>query len=223
MTCDRLQRERLGAVEDGAPPDEHEQTCADCAEARRKYLKVGELTAGAHEGRELPAAWFDATLAMIEARPQHRRRRRLAIGAAGLLAAAAALAVLLWPRHHAVDTAPVLAVRIDRGGAPLRGSAPHPGDLLVLRAQGGGRRHIELRVYRSERELVLRCAEGLACSPSGDRVNTSIELSQAGRYRAILLATDRELPSADTTLDQAAAQVSNQGGVATLSEAIDVL
>jgi hypothetical protein len=223
VTCDRMQGERLIAVEDGAPPDDHELACADCAEARRKYLRIGELTAGAHAGRELPSAWFDATLAMIEARPQHRRRRRLAIGAAGLLTAAAALAVLLWPRHHGGDTAPVLAVRIDRGGAPLRGSAPHPGDLLVVRARAEGRRHIELRVYRADRELVLRCAEGLACSPSGDSVDASVALAEAGRYRALLLATDRELPPPDATLDQAAAQVGDHGGVATLSEAIDVL
>jgi hypothetical protein len=222
VRCDRLERERLIAVEDGAPPDEHELTCADCTEARRAYQRVGELVAGAGAGRELPAAWFDATLAMIQSRPR-RRRQRFVIGAAAMVAAAAA-AVMLWPRSHAnPDTAPVLAIRIDRSGAPLRGSAPHPGDLLVLHARGVGRRYLELRVYRADREVVLRCADELPCRPSGDAVEARIALVEAGRYRAVLLCSDRALPPAEATLDQAASQVSEAGGVATLSEPIDVL
>jgi hypothetical protein len=225
MSCDRFERERLAAVEDGAVPDEHEQACADCTEARRRYLGIGELVAAAGADRELPAAWFDATLAMIRARSQRRRRQRLLVGAAGMFAAAAAAAaaVLWWPHHADPDAPPLLAIRIDRSGAPLRGSAPHPGDLLVVRGQAAGRRHMELRVYRADREVVLRCATEPPCHPSGDAVEAGVALIEAGRYRAVLLSTDRPLPPADATLDQAAAQVSEEGGTATLSEPIDVL
>jgi hypothetical protein len=222
VSCDRFERERLAAVEDGAPPDEHEQACADCAEARRKYHGVGELVAAASADRELPAAWFDATLAMIRARPQRRRRQRLLVGATGMFAAAAAAALLWWPHHANRDTPPLLAIRVERSGAPLRGDAPHPGDLLVVRGQAG-RRHVELRVYRADHQVVLRCAAELPCHRSGDAVEASVALIEAGRYRAVLLSTDRPLPPADATLDQAAAQVSEDGGAATLSEPIDVL
>lgn len=223
MTCDRLERERLIAIAGGAPPDEHEQACADCTQARLTYQRVGERVATAGAGRELPAAWFDATLAMIQSRSRRRRRQRLAIAAAGMAAAAAA-ALVLWPHRDASpEIAPLLAIHIDRSGAPLRGSAPHPGDLLVLRGHGIGRRYLELRVYRADREVVLRCADELPCRPHGDVVEASVALAEAGRYRAVLLSSDRALPPPDATLDQAAAQVSDAGGVATVSEPIDVL
>ena len=222
MSCDRLQRERLLAIADGAAPDEHELTCPDCIEARRKYDAVGVLVAGARADRELPAAWFDATLTMIDVRTRHRRRRWL-VASAGL-AAAAAVALLLWPRHQANPVvAPVLAIRVDRGGAPLRGSSPHPGDLLVVHGRAVGQRHLELRVYRADHEVVMRCAEDLPCRPSGDAIEATVPLAQVGRYRAVLLSSDRTMPAAGATLDQAAAQVNDDGGVATLSEPIDVL
>jgi len=222
MSCERLRGDRLAGFDDGADPDEHERSCPDCIEARRSDRRVGDLIAGAHADRELPAAWFDATLAKIQAGPPRRARRGVVVGIAGVAAALAAI-WLLWSRQDARDSAPQLIARLDRGGESLRGNAPRPGDRLVVHARGARRRYLELRVYRADRELVLRCAADVACRPSGDVVDATVTLHEAGRYRAVLLCSDQALPPADATLDQAAAEVSKQGGVAVLSEPFDLL
>jgi hypothetical protein len=211
VTCDRFALEGALALERGEPLDPHYATCPDCAAALAAYraiaADVGALAAGA-----APAPDWQARVHAGIARAQPRRR--LAWLWALPVAAAAALAIaLLRP-----GPPPSLTVDVVAGGGQARAETPKAGDRLAIRAVVGG--PAELRVYRDDAEMVLRCADAAPCARDGRTLSADWALPGPGRYRALLIVGPAPAPAGGLDADVRA--VREAGGSPLLSQEIAV-
>ena len=110
--------------------------------------------------------------------------------------------IVVLARQPVHPQEPVLAMYIERGAGHSRGrpapSAPagtlfaQPGDSLILDATLGGAARAEFRVYREDRELVLRCPPG--CARKGMRLYGSVVLPAIGKYEVYLVTSAHGLP-----------------------------
>jgi hypothetical protein len=95
-----------------------------------------------------------------------------------------------------------------------------PGDELVFDASTGGAAHAEVRLYREDRELVLRCPPG--CTREGDRVKGRVPLPSVGRYQAYVVASDRPLPEPAPTLAEDTERLLREGARVSLGQPAQV-
>ncbi len=224
--CGRFEAEALLAIEQGLPLDEHFGTCPDCRQARAAYERLRDGLASLDAELEPPPHWQARTWKWIAARRVRRRRWVPWTVVGGLAAALAALVLLRNPNANL--TAASLRVELEARGATRRGDEAHPGDRLRLRASIGGARHAELRVYRDDRELVLRCsAEQPPCAASGgwlrDRaIQAPVELDTVGRYQPLLLVGPRPFPGGGAGLDADVAAAVAGGAEVRMGRAVDV-
>lgn len=152
-----------------------------------------------------PAEWKAEMIAAIktgelpaeELDDLSRRRGRwrwLAAAAAGVAAAAA---VLLWMRRPLpLLPSDEITVEIVRGRESRGGSTSTAalGDTLQLTVRDRGT--TELRIYRDERELVMRCPGDPGCARHGRQLFARLPLTAPGRYRALTLEpAPRQAPS----------------------------
>jgi hypothetical protein len=187
--CQRFEQEALLLLEQGLPLDAHFYDCADCREAREAYLRIQSGLRGASETPRPGWEWG-------------RRSWAGAAIAAGTAGVAVAFA-LTRPRAPAPLSVTAEIVRAER--STLRSSSPQPGDELKLTAVTGGARYAELRVYREDRQLVLRCfppesAGAISCSRAGDQLQASLRLPSPGAFQALVAASDVPLPAPAPTL-----------------------
>lgn len=220
--CSRFEDEGLLRLEQGLPLDEHFSTCADCLSERAAYERLRQEIATAGEGIEPPSGWQAGVWSAIEKRQVARRRWR---GWWFLLPAAAAvlLAILLLrpPAQPVVQLA--LAVEIEAGTGPVRrGGEAHPGDRLRLRATTGWPANAELRVYRNDRALVLRCSTEPPCRRGNNTLEADLVLPAIGSYQSLLVTSDRPLPEAGAGLDADVAAALAAGARMTLGDEIEV-
>jgi hypothetical protein len=172
--------------------------------------------------------WQDRILAHIDGppsgsvvplRPRRPRLRWVAV-AAPALAAAAAVALWLGRDPRRADPE-LLSVTVRAGEAPRRGGDPATvGDVLEASAPAGA----ELRIYRGDHALIVRCPGDAACASSGDGgARVAWPLTAPGRYRAVALSG----PAASTVprsgdLDADLAAAARAGVRVTAGPAIDV-
>jgi hypothetical protein len=143
----------------------------------------------AGSGRAVAAA---ATARATPAPP--RRWARGTIGAAAALAAAAVLLLWLWRRPETLAPATfALATEVLRGEAQVRGDEPAVGDRLLVKCQAHAR-YVEIRVYRDDRVLVLRCPGAPGCTRDQGGARAELLVAAPGTYRAVLFAADAPLP-----------------------------
>lgn len=197
----------LEARESGAPalpPLEPKRTAA--------YDGIQALIADLPD-RPAPPGWADVVMAAlpdagasvetanhVSASRANRRRsardargRQIAMVAA--LAAAAGLAI--WWQHRpddrptdlrpATDTRNQISIRVSRAGG-VRGDATAAvqaaiGDTLEIQVRDAATG--ELRVYRDDQELVIRCPGDVSCGGSPGPLTVTLKLSAPGRYRAV--------------------------------------
>ncbi|HEV8631012.1 MAG TPA: hypothetical protein VGV61_11900 [Thermoanaerobaculia bacterium] len=218
--CNRFAEEALLRIEQGLPLDDHFATCPDCLEARAVYERLRAGIASL-EGDLAPSPrWQAEVWRRIEARRARRRGWLPWVLATGL---AAALAVLLLLRTPAGDLGSVsLRADVQRGAAVLRGDEARPGDLLRLVASTGGAAHAELRVYRNDRELVLRCADRQPCVRSGRSLRAIVALDAVGSYQPLLLVGEQPFPPPTADLDRDAAAALARGARVELGPAVVV-
>ena len=189
--CERFENEALLLLEQGQPLDEHFSSCPDCLEARAAYdgLRGGLSSLGRED--EPPADWQARVWERIERRKERRRRWApwwsVPVGIATMAALAALF--LIWIPGR---TPAGLRIEIDAGTTVRRGTEAHPGDLLRLSATTGGARHSEMRVYRNDTELILRCSTDSPCS---------VVLDGVGRYQPLLLHSESPLPAPTSDLE----------------------
>ncbi len=198
--CDRFEREGLLRLEQGLPLDEHFSTCPDCRAARAAYqgLRAGLAETGA--GYRPPPDWQARTWAAIARRRDRRRRYLWTLAPAGL--GLAVLALVLIPSLPRAPLVPSLAVEIAPGAGPVRrGVDAAVGDRLRLRAETAGASHAELRVYRNDSELVLRCSGEPPCERQETVLRASFELTSLGAYQSLLLLSDAPLPAPGAGFD----------------------
>lgn len=220
--CDRFEREGLRRLEQGLPLDEHFDTCADCRRARAAYQRLAQELAAAGARYDPPAGWQARVRDAIE---RHRERswrgwRPWVLAAAGT--AAVALIVALLVVEPGPPPSLALQVEIAAGGAARRGADAHPGDRLLLRASLSGARHAELRVYRNDADLVLRCATEPPCIRTGDVLEAALALPSPGSYQPLLLASDRPLPAPSAGLDADAGAALEAGATVDLGREVQV-
>jgi hypothetical protein len=210
--CDRFEREGLLRMEQGLPLEPHYAECPDCAAARRAHESLARRI-GALGQDELPASgWEQRVREALQARPAPRRfwpRPWLTVPVTALAAVVLAVA----GTHLLRPTAAALAVST-RGDprTTLRGGPVSPGDVLTLEAQTGGASYAELRVYRDDTEIVLRCSTTLPCRRSGRRLSAELTLPAIGLYQPVLLLAARALPVPRGSLDRDGADVLDAGG-----------
>jgi hypothetical protein len=222
--CDRFEEEGLLRLEQGLPLDEHFATCSDCLAARAAYERLrGEIAAAGQE-IEPPPGWQAGVWAAIEERRSARRRPRFGWLLLPAAAAAIVLAFVLLRRPEPPPAQLALAVEVEAGpGAVRRGAEAHPGDRLRLRASTAGASHAELRVYRNDRALVLRCSTEPPCRRRGDVLEAAFPLPAAGSYQPLLVTSGRPLPGTGAGgLDADVAAALGAGARTTLGNEIEV-
>jgi hypothetical protein len=205
--CDRFEAEGLLLLEQGLPLDEHFATCPDCLASRAAYeqLFTDIATLGAED--EPPVGWQARVWEQIDQRRERRKSKWARwLGWPGWLvpagaAAAASLAGLLLI-HSPQPLPPSLRAEIQAGSTVRRGGEAQPGSLLRLTATTGGSSHAELRVYRNDTELVLRCSTDHPCSRQGDQVSATLLLDAVGRYQPLLMRGEKPLPSPVSDLEK---------------------
>lgn len=199
--CDRFETEALLLLEQGQPLDDHFSSCPDCLAARAAYDRLREGISSLGEEDEPAPGWQARVWEKIERRKERRRRWSPWWIAPVAIAAMASLFLIWIPGQRPAD----LQIEIEAGttvrrSAPGAGSA-QPGDLLRLAASTGGARHAELRVYRNDTELILRCSTESPCSRRRGELTASVVLDGIGRYQPLLLFSERPLPSSASDLE----------------------
>jgi len=198
--CDRFETEALLLLEQGQPLDDHFSSCPDCLEARAAYDRLrGGLSSLGKEDEPAPD-WQARVWEKIEKRKERRRRWSpwwiAPVGITGLAALAALF--LIWIPGQ---TPAGLRIEIEAGTTVRRGAEAQPGDLLRLAATTGGARHSELRVYRNDTELILRCSTEPPCSRRRGKLTASVVLDGVGRYQPLLIFSEKPLPDVASDLD----------------------
>ena len=205
--CDRFEAEGLLLLEQGLPLDEHFATCPDCLAARAAYERLRAEIAALGAEDEPPVGWQARVWERLDQRRERRRPRwpgwRGWIVPAGVGAAASLAALfLIFLIRPPAPRPPSLRVEVQAGATVRRGGEAQPGDLLRLTAATGGARHAELRVYRNDTELVLRCSTDRPCSRRGDELRAAVLLDAVGRYQPLLMRAESPLPAPVSDLDK---------------------
>lgn len=215
--CDRFEAEALLRLERGEPLDEHFATCPDCREARAVYERLRQEIREVGVEEEPPPGWEARVWQRIEER---RRRPRWAWVLAPL--GAAALAATLFFALPRTPSTPSLVQEIVGGETVVRAASAHPGDRLELHVETAGARYAELRVYRNERELLLRCPGDSSCERDGSEIRVSLTFPSAGEYQAVLVLNDEPLAAPGKGLDSDAGAALDRGARIVLGDRVAV-
>jgi hypothetical protein len=194
--CERFEHEAVLALEEGRPLDEHFSSCPDCLEAMEAYERLRGQLSSLSETDEPPPDWQ----ARVWERIEHRKRRRplWPWWVAPMGVAALAALFLIWTP---AQQPPGLRIAVEAGGTVRRGAEAHPGDLLRLAGSAGGARYSELRVYRNDLDLILRCSTEAPCSTRRGELRAAVVLDGIGRYQPLLLYSDQPLPRSASDLE----------------------
>jgi hypothetical protein len=197
--CGRFEEEGLLLLEQGLPLDEHFATCPDCLADRAAYERLTLEIAALGEEDMPPVGWQSRVWRQLDQRRERRRPKWLGWLVPAAVAASLAALFLIRPPQ---PRPPSISVEVQAGATVRRGGEAQPGDLLRLTAAAGGSRHAELRVYRNDTELVLRCSTESPCARRGDEMRAAVLLDTVGRYQPLLMRADRPLPSPVSDLEK---------------------
>ena len=192
--CDRFDARELLRQERGEPPDPHTSNCAECQQrlARTEALRRALAQIPIEKST---TSWEQAVWGRIAAGPQ-RPRRRLWLGLPVLLAAAGVLLLIRSPGRPPVEgAAPVLALAFERGSERLRSDGPAVGATVVVDGSAVQHPHAELRIYRDDAGLLLRCSTEPPCQRRDGRLGARLTIPAIGRYRVLLLQAPTPLPA----------------------------
>ena len=206
--CDRFEKEGLLLLEQGQPLDDHFSTCPDCLAARAAYERLREQLSHLGEEDEPAPEWQ----ARVWERIEQRKKRAWSFWWLAPVTVAAMALFLVWLPGRST---PGLQIEIERGASVRRsigGIEAQPGDLLKLSAATGGARHAEVRVYRNDTELILRCLEP----------RCSVALDAIGRYQPLLLHSEKPIPPPASDLESDTAAALDAGAEIEMGEEIAV-
>jgi hypothetical protein len=206
-TCDRFDAGELLRQERGEPPDPHLASCAECQQrlARTEGLRrvLGQIPI-----EKSTSNWEQAVWGKIAA--GRARRRRLWVGLPVLLAAAGVLLLIRSPGPSPVPvtgTAPLLALAFEAGPERLRSGGPAVGSTVVVDGSAVVLEHAELRIYRDDAGLLLRCSNEPPCHRHDGRLGARFTIPSIGRYRVLLLQAPAPLPAPTDGYDRDLAAV----------------
>ena len=194
--CDQFDARELLRQERGEPPDPHLGTCPECQQrlARTQALRqaLGQIPI-----EKSTTSWEQAVWGRIGAGGARKpQRRRLWLGLPVLLAAAGVLLLIRSPGRSPVEgTAPVLALAFEAGPERLRSGGPAVGATVVVDGTAVQHDHAELRIYRDDAGLLLRCSTEPPCQRRDGRLGARFTIPAIGRYRVLLLQAPVPLPA----------------------------
>jgi hypothetical protein len=246
MNCEHLEDSDVLA-DLGEISDLHVEQCARCRGRLPGYHQIAQWIAEAETTYAPPSDWEQRTLARVAASSVRPRRPTLA---AALRLACVSLIFIIGvysvirmkgdaasPGKAGADQIASAALRvelIDEAGwraAPQQPadsaegvpSSGHPGQLLRARASVGSARYFEIRVYRSSRDLLVRCPRaGAAECPESGGPSLSWKITSVGVYQVILLTSQHPIASPRGAFDQDVAAVLDAGGRSIDVETIEV-
>lgn len=227
--CDRFELEGLLALEQNRPLPKHCLTCPQCQKELESYQKLKQAladniphpaSADVQASLEPPSDWRERTWEAIEGRQKQRSFARRWIPATAAVAAALLLLILLPTRRGPAPFS--FHQEILSEGSVRRGESAQPGDRLILRATTGGAAHAELRVYRDERDLVLRCSSEPPCILNGDRLEANLVMESLGSYQPLVLLSEQPIPAPSSGLDADAGAAAAVGARVELGQAVQV-
>lgn len=221
--CDRFETEGALRLEQGLPLDDHYETCPDCTAAREAHerLRAGIAALGAEH--EPPPGWQARVWERIEERKERRRRHRpWLLWMVPAVAGAAAVLIVLFLLRPSPEAPPSLVAQIESGDTVRRGEEAQPGDLLRLSAATGDAPYAELRVYRNDAEMVLRCSTESPCTRQGSSLTATLALEGVGRYTPLLLHSEKPLPEGGGDLDTDTREALDAGAEIELGADVDV-
>jgi hypothetical protein len=196
--CDRFDARELLRQERGEPPDPHLGTCAVCQQrlARTEALRraLGQIPIV-----KSTTSWEQAVWGKIATGGRRPQRRRLWVGLPVLLAAAGVILLVRSQGRSPVEgTAPVLALAFEAGPERLRSGGPAVGATVVVDGTAVQHDHAELRIYRDDAGLLLRCSTEPPCQRRDGRLGARFTIPAIGRYRVLLLQAPVPLPPPGT-------------------------
>jgi hypothetical protein len=213
--CDRFDDRELLRQERGEPDsddssdsyDSHLATCPTCQQrlARTEALRraLGQLPVQASTTN-----WEQSVWARIDQGRGQRRRRRLWLGLPVVLAAAGVLLLVRSPaRPPGEGGVPVLALAFEAGPERMRSNGAAVGATVVLDGAALQMAHAELRIYRDDAGLLLRCTTEPPCQRRDGRLAARFTIPAIGRYRVLLLQAPVPLPPPAGGYDQDLAAV----------------
>jgi hypothetical protein len=195
----------------GGQPELHLASCARCQELAARTAALREELGRLPVPPSAPQ-WEQAVFARIAAGQAPARRARPALGlqvafGTALAVAVVALVVLIRrpPREdlpaYATETlspraAPVLVALAHQPPATRMRSEGEPlvGGTTVVKATGPLPAHTEVRIYRDDAGLQLRCSDRPPCTRTGDVLEVRFLIRAIGRYRVVVVGADRALP-----------------------------
>ncbi len=219
--CDRFEREGLLRLEQGLPLDPHFAECPECVAARAAYENLGRRLVALGQNEEPLVGWEQRVQRALATQPEPRRFRPRWWVTVPASAAAIGLLVVAGTRLARPPEAGLVVTTRDGAGV-FRGEPLRPGQVMVLNAQTGGAAQAELRVYRDDREIVLRCSSEPPCRRAGRRIRAELPLEAIGQYQPVLLLSARALPPPRGTLDQDGDAVLGAGGQFLLGSELEV-
>ena len=222
--CDRYEREALELIEAGQPLPEHFSTCPDCLAAAAAYRRLrSDLSALDTETAPGPDWKSRVRERIAEGEGNSTVGRRVAAAlalAAGLLV----IVLLVRPDPGPIDETLTVEVSRPQDAAVLRGSEAQPGDRLRVTATVDPERVVELRLYRDDRDLLVRCTDQPPCVREGDTIRLEIPLETVGRYQTILLTSSPgdSLPDPAGALDADVERAAEAGAELVVGEQVRV-
>ena len=222
--CDRFETEGALRLEQGLPLDDHYETCPDCVAAREAHERLRAGIAGLGADDEPPPGWQARVWERIEERRKQRKRHRgwLLWMIPAVAGAAAAVLVVLFLLRPSPAAPPSLVAQVEAGDTVRRGEEAQPGDLLRLTATTGEAPYAELRVYRNDAEMVLRCSTEAPCTRHGTSLTATLVLDGVGRYTPLLLHSEKPLPEGGGDLDTDTREALDAGAEIELGTDVDV-
>jgi hypothetical protein len=195
--CDQYRRLGLLAEERGAGADRHRDQCADCGALAAEIDGIKRLLAGAPAADQGPE-WQRAVWRRIEASRPRGLRGWMVVPAVAL----AALVLVFWLRREPpllTPEGPLLAMRFEAGAdrPRVRGGEATVGSEAVFELRVGRAASAELRVYRDDAGLLLRCSDRPPCRREGTKLTARWRVPAVGSYRVLGISGDAavEAPS----------------------------
>jgi hypothetical protein len=192
--CDRFDARELLRQERGEPPDPHLGTCAECQRrlARTEALRQALAQIPIEKST---TSWEQAVWGRIATGGRKPQRRRLWVGLPVLLAVAGVILLVRSPGRSPEGMAPVLALAFEAGPERLRSGGPAVGATVVVDGTAVQHEHAELRIYRDDAGLLLRCSTEPPCQRRDGRLGARFTIPAIGRYRVLLLQASVPLPA----------------------------
>lgn len=216
--CRRFESEGLLVLQQGGTLDAHFASCPDCRTARAAHEGLARRLGALHRSGP-PDGWQAGVWAAVDGARPGRSSVLPWLAAAAVLVLAAGFGIRALRQR--VPAADVLSAAVEAAPNTYRGrDGARPGDVLVLRAQVGGARVAELRLYQDDRRLAARCGTEAPCVRRDGTLEARFTLAAAGSYQPVLVLSERALPPPTGALDADAGTAHASGARVVLGERV---